>query len=357
MVHLTVPDLSDAVVIERKAGVRPCRSELRLEAEMVGSGKKLVFHNYGHGGVGLSLAWGCALKVAELLGTWMWENERPSIVDKGVAVIGSGIIGLTTAHMLKDAGYDVTIYAENFPPHTTSNVASGMWTPSFAQGSKATSKKIQERDEEIREFSFRCLKKNADAKALEEKPPYEGVRWVDFYDFTENPVLEEKEMLVEVQFGDGKKQRAYKTKKILMDTPVYINAVYNDAKFRGIKFVKQRLNCLEDVCGFTEDVIINCTGFGAKVVCDDKEMIPVRGQLVHVLRSDDCNKKVDYAIRGGLYPDDTQNHSKQWISMFPWNDRLVIGGVFEDGEDQPVVDEAVCADILQKAREFFAILS
>jgi hypothetical protein len=43
------------------AGVRPFRNgSYRLEAETIGS--KFIVHNYGHGGAGITLSWGCAAK-------------------------------------------------------------------------------------------------------------------------------------------------------------------------------------------------------------------------------------------------------------------------------------------------------
>jgi len=57
-----VPGLLDAPVVGVAVGLRPVRPTVRLEAE----GR--VVHCYGHGGAGVTLAWGCALEVAALLG-------------------------------------------------------------------------------------------------------------------------------------------------------------------------------------------------------------------------------------------------------------------------------------------------
>ena len=47
-------------------GVRPCRRDgIRLELDCAGSGP--VIHNYGHGGSGFSLSWGCAARVSALI--------------------------------------------------------------------------------------------------------------------------------------------------------------------------------------------------------------------------------------------------------------------------------------------------
>lgn len=57
--------LAGAPVIEHRVGLRPQRPEVRVEAEMIGATR--VIHNYGHGGLGVTLSWGCADEVVTLL--------------------------------------------------------------------------------------------------------------------------------------------------------------------------------------------------------------------------------------------------------------------------------------------------
>ena len=58
------PRLAGCRVLARAVGLRPARAEVRLEAERVGG--SLVVHNYGHGGAGVTLSWGCAEEAAAL---------------------------------------------------------------------------------------------------------------------------------------------------------------------------------------------------------------------------------------------------------------------------------------------------
>nr|XP_016927786.1 D-aspartate oxidase [Drosophila suzukii] len=60
-----VPGLEHTDVVCDWVGLRPGRTELRLEAERRGS--KLLIHNYGHGGSGVTLCWGCADDVLDIL--------------------------------------------------------------------------------------------------------------------------------------------------------------------------------------------------------------------------------------------------------------------------------------------------
>lgn len=60
------PRLRGARVVGHRVGLRPFRPQVRLEAERLGNGRLLI-HNYGHGGAGVSLSWGCAMEVLDLI--------------------------------------------------------------------------------------------------------------------------------------------------------------------------------------------------------------------------------------------------------------------------------------------------
>jgi D-amino-acid oxidase len=55
------PRLRGVQVLGYRVGLRPCRPEVRLESEPFGGG--VLWHNYGHGGAGVSMAWGCAAEI------------------------------------------------------------------------------------------------------------------------------------------------------------------------------------------------------------------------------------------------------------------------------------------------------
>lgn len=62
-----VPALADATVLEHVVGLRPGRPTVRLEEDTSYDGRARVVHNYGHGGAGITLSWGCADEVVTLL--------------------------------------------------------------------------------------------------------------------------------------------------------------------------------------------------------------------------------------------------------------------------------------------------
>lgn len=63
-----VPGLKQAHTLYEWTGLRPGRHEVRLESEILSNGK-VVIHNYGHGGCGVTLAWGCADDVVKIVQT------------------------------------------------------------------------------------------------------------------------------------------------------------------------------------------------------------------------------------------------------------------------------------------------
>lgn len=56
------PRLADAPVLAHRVGLRPVRPQVRLKREALADGRHVV-HNYGHGGAGVTLSWGCAISV------------------------------------------------------------------------------------------------------------------------------------------------------------------------------------------------------------------------------------------------------------------------------------------------------
>lgn len=58
------PEIAGARVLTHRVGLRPGREAVRLERQLLPDGRVLV-HNYGHGGAGITVAWGCAREAAE----------------------------------------------------------------------------------------------------------------------------------------------------------------------------------------------------------------------------------------------------------------------------------------------------
>jgi hypothetical protein len=126
-------------------GFRPFRSGgFRLDiAAVSGRSGQHWINNYGHGGGGITLSWGCAVQVAE----WIQNLPMPTSRPLKIRVLGAGVIGLTTAKLLIErlgASCSVTVHADKLTGRrprrngrgmelgTTSDNAGGQFEPSFS---------------------------------------------------------------------------------------------------------------------------------------------------------------------------------------------------------------------------------
>uniref|UniRef100_A0A182R549 FAD dependent oxidoreductase domain-containing protein n=1 Tax=Anopheles funestus TaxID=62324 RepID=A0A182R549_ANOFN len=77
-----LPSLRSATVTNEWVGLRPGRDSVRLEMEHYRSDDKRnsvpIIHNYGHGGCGVTLCWGCAKEVVEISNTLGWSKPTSS---------------------------------------------------------------------------------------------------------------------------------------------------------------------------------------------------------------------------------------------------------------------------------------
>jgi D-amino-acid oxidase len=317
-------------VIRSVVGLRPYRrAGVRVEAEKVG--EKLVVHNYGHGGGGITLSWGTSeLAVAE---AWKTGERR-------FAVLGCGAVGLATARLLQQRGAEVTIYAKDLPPHTTSNIAGGQWCPTSVMDADRRTSASDRWLEQAARLSHR---------AYQQLPAGEfGIRWLPNYICSDEPLAEWWEQaLTRDLYPDRAELRgdehpfpfryARRFTTMLIETPIYLPAMVREVRLAGGRIVVRELQDRQQIQGLPEPVVVNCTGLGAQTLFEDALMEPVRGQLSFLLPQ----PEVDYImIAGGLY-------------MFPRRDGILLGGTFEHGASSLDVNEETKARILAGHRRIF----
>lgn len=340
--HLTPVRVSRDRVIRTVVGLRPYRpSGFRVEREQLGD--TTVVHNYGHGGGGITLSWGTS-KLALDLGA-------PGHVGPA-AVLGSGVIGLTMARMLQDAGFAVTIYTKALPPNTTSNIAGGQWDPSAVYGdADQVSAKFTE------QYLYACKFAYERYQILTD--PRFGMRWMRNYQVQNEPFQQNREPKVpggrvsaddathELQpesrvLGPGENPFAGKYARqfdgMMIEPPMLLMALLTDYRIAGGKIVVGELKTRAEVQALPEKLVFNCTGLGAKALFDDADLRPLRGQLTFLVPQ----PEVTYAT---LYED---------TYMFSRRDGVLLGGTHEEGNWSLAVDEATVTRKLAKQAELFA---
>lgn len=293
------PNVSWDRIIRTSVGLRPARrSGFLVKREKFGD--KTVIHNYGHGSRGVTLCWGTShMAVEKALATG----------ETSFAVIGCGAVGLATARLLQNHGFDVTIYAKDLPPYTTSDHAEAIWDGG-------------ENPDSGDEWNMAArLSHGYFTKMVGE---HYGVRWIDYYSenyedmylshypgsplgglYKDFRVFERNELPFPFQTS------VLHWSTLLIEPPIYMKAVVQDFLSAQGKIVVRDFPDLQAVLQLSEPVIMNCSGLGAKFLFNDDKMFPVKGQITILLPQ----PELDYCV--------------DWPGIIPRKDGLLIAGTHE----------------------------
>jgi len=309
-------------VIRTTVGLRPHRpSGFMLRAEKLDD--KTLVHNFGHGGSGMSLSWGTASMAGDLA---LGQGQRRA------AVLGSGVVGLTSARELQRRGFEVTIYAAALPPNTTSNMSLAGWTPT--SGLVQNDLRTSQWDAQCRQaasIAYRRLQ-------LLIGPKY-GITWINNYGPTDdlegggppnpNPILPNELLGAREVLQPGEHPFATKyctvRSEMRIEPSIYLDALMNDFLLFGGKVVVRKFDTPRDVAALAEPVVINCTGLGSKELFSDPDLIPLKGQLVVLVPQPEVN----YATSGGLRRATAEPGIG--IHMMSRTDGIALGGTSERG--------------------------
>lgn len=313
-------------VIRTTVGLRPHRpSGFVLRAEKMDD--RLLVHNYGHGGAGMSLSWGTGQMAAEM------ALEHPA---RRAAVIGCGVVGLTTARQLQRRGFDVTIYAASVPPDTTSNMSLAGFTPT--SGLVAFDRRTPEWDAQFRravEIAYRQLQ-------LLVGPRY-GVSWIYNYAPTDdeprgrggNVLLPDSIRTESVVLERGQHpfpfRYAIERPEMRIEPSIYLDALVADVLEQGGRIVIRRFDDRRELASLEEPVIVNCTGLGARALFGDEELIAVKGQLVALIPQEEVTYSTNGGVRG--------SPPGVFVHMMPRHDGIILGGTSQRGVWTLDVDE------------------
>lgn len=310
------------------AGIRPFREDTyRLEAVRIGT--KFIVHNYGHGGAGITMSWGCADRVLRLV----TQSFSPG-PTRPVAVLGGGVMGLTAATLLRQAGFSVTIYAELLAG-TTSDVAGGQWAPSIVEFNASNPTAAREFFDLLKTSYTMFRARLGPTFGVSERMNYCKNRAPGLDKVEQAGIIPPVQRLPHLPFehlnGPG---WAYQT--LLVEPPIFLEKLRQDLRV-DVPFVQKRFATRQQVLGLAEPIIINCTGLGSKGLFNDRKLKPIKGQLVLL--------KPQPAL--------TYLYSTGETYVFPRTDHVVVGGSYEEGVSDPTPDPVRCERIRQMASDVF----
>lgn len=233
-------------------------------------------------------------------------------------MVGAGVVGLSCAIRLAEAGHRVDVLARELPQETTSTVAAALWYPYLALPQDL-----------VTQWSARSYEVYAGL------PGGCGVRML-----TGTEVLRERGAdpwwraavpdLRRVDPPAGYAD-AWEFEAPVADMPVYLAWLQRRLEDLGGTITRAALTKLPDP---GDGVVVNCAGLGARELLPDPSMRPVRGQVVVV---GECG--VDRWWLDGAGP----------TYVVPRGDTVVVGGTEEPGEEDRVPRPGTAADILARA--------
>jgi len=235
-------------------------------------------------------------------------------MENSVCIVGAGVVGLTTAVKLQQQipGLDVTLLSEKFSPDLTSNVAAGifLWGPGAPD--KETDK-LWAKDSWT--WYEDLLKLN--------RPEETGVSKLPVYLFSSHRKDQvERRMMNELcsvyrdctaeelrlPQPEGKFKFGKYLHSLQIDTKPYLAYLLEKFKEAGGKVCGAKVESLIELTKNFK-VVVNCSGLGARELCKDKKVLPLRGQVIRVSAP---------WIKTALYADD--------VYVIPGQKWVTVGG-------------------------------
>lgn len=328
---IVAPKISANNIVTEIVGHRPYRPEgFVVKSEKLGN--KTLVHNYGHGGGGISLSWGSSALAV---------NEVAEAESKQAAIIGSGVMGLTTARLLQEAGWDVTLYTKAMPRFTTSQIAGGEWGPYSVHDPLVSSAAFKVQLDQAAKIAHSTFAKMVGSDY--------GIQWKELYTAANTKPDKESPFRQYYPYTQlyGPGQHPFPTNyctasaTMLVETTTFLRRLIGDIQLAGGKFIIREFNDKDDIHSLAEPVVFNCTGLGAGALFGDDGIMPAKGQLI-LLPPDPA---VDYlTVGGGAGP----------LYMFSRNDYMILGGTFKPGDWSTEPEPLETARILSESQAFFS---
>jgi D-amino-acid oxidase len=256
-----------------------------------------------------------------------------------IIVLGCGVIGLTTALRLLEAGYAVRLVARERSPHTTSDIAAAVWYPFLTDAS--------ERALHWSRVSFEQLRDLA-------PDPAAGVTIADSLLLVggDRPAVPRWHRIVEgwrparpEELPAGRSAAVtggYVYRVPVVRMPRYLAWLEGRVRAWGARLEQRSVTDLDALFDEARGVV-NCTGLGAARLVPDPSVVPIRGQLVYVAAG--FAPRVIQDAAGG----------EEVTYIIPRPDCTVLGGTAEVGQwdlaVRPETAEAIRARCLRLVPE------
>ena len=254
-----------------------------------------------------------------------------------ILILGSGVSGLSCGILLLKDGFKVTIWAKEFPPHTTSDRAAAFWYPYLCNPPDKSTAWAGDTLRYLRQFVLNEPESGCAMRSITEVFDHqvENPWWANAVEEWHRPPQEE----LPENYVDG-----YQTQAVLMDTTRYMGWLLNQySKLGGRQRQHEVTNIGEAFASY--DIVVNCTGLGSRELFGDNGVYPIRGQVV-MIKSNGFDQ---------IIADDTGPNSLAVI--IPRLSDTVLGGTTQVNDWNLEIDPQDTQDILRKAAELSLVFN
>lgn len=241
-----------------------------------------------------------------------------------MVVVGAGVVGLTCAVRLLEAGHRVDVLARDLPLETTSAAAAAIWYPYRALPVERVTEWAARSFEVFDVLAKQpesgvAMTGGSELLAAEQPDPW----WAGA-----GPRLER--IHPSAPYVDG-----WSFVAPVVEMPVYLRWLCRRVEEGGGTLTRMALSGLPVLA----EVVVNAAGLGARLLAEDTALRPVRGQVVHVSQVGLTRWWLAGSDRDGGAP----------VYVVPRSHDIVVGGTDEEGSWDRRPDPVVTREILARA--------
>lgn len=258
-------------------------------------------------------------------------------------MIGSGVAGLTAALELAARGERIVIYADRAAAPPASLVAPALFTP---YPPPAASDPGDARFRRWTEHAYSAL-----ARIAAEHGPGSGIRMGELREYfyeppTRRPWLDALLSTSPIRPVPAPFVESTSSLRPHIDMLRYMPWLEQRARSAGVRFIERRITKLDEVFALGHSTVINCAGVGARSLAADPLVRPMHGQVVHVPNT----IGLTYSLH-----DDAAGPDGKVAYIFVFDDRLVLGGTFDEGRDDHRTDRAAIDGVIERCRNLLRL--